>query len=211
MAVTLVQEVEQSLDGLELGGTDVQDWRAIVPALYRAVMSYATPWNSNVQNPVDVISDNDLAHLRTLGVLLTSVGYSPNPEPDAEQVNTLLTETYNLIAETPDLPDPERRYLLGLINEARQVVSEVDVFGWATARRVVFQLTGAMQSQAGVIIQRDGNGNRAKVWFGWAMRLGLAVASGLGLGAGEALAENAWGFLELPPGDAGKNPGELGG
>jgi hypothetical protein len=54
-----------------------------------------------------------------------------------------------VLGEIDDMPDDERRFLLRLITEAREIAQEIRMFCRAEARRITMQLGGALLLAAG--------------------------------------------------------------
>jgi hypothetical protein len=123
-----------------------------LPNWTAAVMSFNVPWQSAAANNRAAIDPRDLALLRGLATLMDTAEYAAQLESDTlEPILEAVAECAELIRNSTVLSNDSRRYLLGLVTEARSSLEEIGTFGEGHARRVLFELGGAMTSVAGQI------------------------------------------------------------
>lgn len=149
-AVELLLDIERALAGLAEDGNDVTAFIETLPYWYRAVFSYTVPWqDTGSKSTRPIINPAHLNLLRGLGTLLGYAQSAPVLLPDAlEEIRTALEETRDLIKTTPGLDRSVRSYMLSLVWEALRCLEEIDTFGTAHPRRVVFELSGIMYTYA---------------------------------------------------------------
>lgn len=130
-------------------GEEVDHYREVLPAWYQAVFACSTPWSSLTTSHRYVVQPSDLRLLKALGGQLASVNYA-RPVA-ADQLAALLTHldtTDELVRTSSDINDDVRRYMLGLISEARRVAKELQTFGDVELRTITFELGAAMLNVA---------------------------------------------------------------
>lgn len=148
-AVRFLRDVEVALDGMEAIGEEVEHYRDVLPDLYQGVFAYTTPWQHRPGSITHPIDPRDLRLLKALAGHLQSVNYAP--QVGGDQLAALLESldsTELLIRTSPDIDDSIRRYLLGLISEARRVATELQTFGDVELRSITFELGAALLSTA---------------------------------------------------------------
>lgn len=149
-AVRFIRDIEVALDGMAAVGEDVEHYRDVIPALYQGVFAYTTPWKHGVNGATSPVDVRDMRLVRALASHLQSINYSP--QIGGDQLAALLESldrTEELIRTSSDIDDTIRRYLLGLVSEARRVASELQTFGDVELRSVTFELGAALLSTAG--------------------------------------------------------------
>lgn len=177
--VELLLEIERALSGLELAGNNVEHYWNAVPQWYRAVFAFTTPWQSSVPADRLVLERPYLDMLRGLGTLLDVAQSSPPLLPDSiEGLRTAIEEVEDLIRVSTDLDKDVRLYMLSLVWDAKRCLDEIEIFGSAKPRRVVFELSGVMQSYA--VQLHETSPEAARTWFQKARSLvsNLFVAAG---------------------------------
>lgn len=151
LAVRWLNEIDDALIAMEAMGEETAHYRQSQPAWYAAVFAQSVPWGSRPTNKTQqrpIADRRDIALLRALGQQLESVGYAPRvAASDLESLRAAVNEAHDLIIETP-LDDAVRRYLLGLVSEARACLDELAAFGSIRLRDVTFTLGGALNAAA---------------------------------------------------------------
>ncbi|AMY20722.1 MULTISPECIES: hypothetical protein [Nocardiaceae] len=148
-AVELLKDVERAVDGLHADGQDVEMFRDIMPELYQVVFSYSVPWQQINANERPVVDRMLMRLLKSLGLTLQMVNNSLFiTGDDITDLLTYLDDAVTLVRESQDIDDAVRRYLLGLIEEARRVANEFQTFGDVELRSVTFELGAALLGAA---------------------------------------------------------------
>lgn len=193
-AVMLLLDLERALAGMEATGRNVTPYLRSLPAWYRAVFSYEVPWKPGQHDGRPLIQDSHMDMLDALADALSEMGYAAAlDEQEQEAIGSSIGEAEALIKNEAGLSIAGRRYMLGLIQEARACLADLQIVGTTPIRRATFELNGAMCKIAIDIHSRDAE--KASRWFTVATRLlGRAAATvamaGLTAGA-EAVAGKA--------------------
>lgn len=148
-AIQYLLEVERSLDSMTASGTDVAHFRLCLPAWYSAVFSVHAPWGNGMSGGAALADDRDIAMLRALAQMIDTNGYNPVLDgPSVESLIHALDAAEELVRTSNGVDEPTRRYILGLVVEARDCARELDTFGNVQLRSVSFELGGAMSAVA---------------------------------------------------------------
>lgn len=194
LAVRHLLEIEQFLRGMDEAGQPAEVFHKALPQWTAAVLSYNVPWQSNGSASRAAIDPRDLALLESLAVLMETAEYAAQLESDTlEPILAAVEACASLIRSSGVLSNDSRRYLLGLVTEARTSLEEIGTFGEGHARRVLFELGGAMTSVAYQVADDQESPQ-------WRQRAADLLQQITLLGAKLAI---AWGRVKLglPPGD----------
>lgn len=162
---------------------------------YRGVFGWHTPWKK-VENVSSLaISEPAMLMLRAL------MGQAASMQLDVDdldpghlaQLRQAVDRAVDLVkaADRDELDAVTRRYLLGLLTAAQQTLDEIDIYGTATLRSVVFELGGAFE----VVAEHVKDESAATKWRQAARDLLIQVVSGVAVVLASAVAQQA-----LPPG-----------
>ncbi|MDQ0756095.1 hypothetical protein [Arthrobacter sp. B3I4] len=171
LAMQLMDDVESALNALATTGTDMSAYRSAVPAWYSAIFSMPLPWHTQGTNPRELISEDKLNMLGALASLLDVVNWEPAWPGEEADIFETLTHAEQLLRDDLSIADATKRYLLGLIEELRYAVQNMDENGNAPARKVSMELVGAMTTLA----VTTPNPNDRKKWFTVAMKIAKLV------------------------------------
>lgn len=183
-AVIWLTEVESALQAMEALGEDVSHFREAQPAWYGAVFAMSAPWGTSATHVRKMLERGDLGLLRALGQQLDSVGYTPPSNAiSLEQLRTTFEEVETLVTSST-VPVHVKRYLLGLVTEARTCLVELDALGEVRLRRVTFELGGALNAVAETAAP-EGEKTRWRavatmVLTQFAIQTAAAIAGGIG-------------------------------
>lgn len=155
-AVGFLRDIEIALNGMEAVGEEVEHYRDVLPEFYKCVFAYSTPWSSSVNGVREPIDRRDLRLLRALAGHLDSINYVAAASGD-QLLDLLesLDKTEQLIRTSEDITVEVRRYLLGLVGEARRVATELETFGDVELRSITFQLGAAVLSTADQMVPEE--------------------------------------------------------
>lgn len=155
-AVGFLRDIEIALNGMEAVGEPVEHYRDVLPDFYRCIFAHTTPWSSATNHVREPIDRRDLRLLRALAGHLDSTNYVPAVTGDQLlELLSRLEETEQLIRSSTDITIEVRRYLLGLVGEARRVAAELETFGEVELRSVTFELGAAVLSTADRMVPEE--------------------------------------------------------
>ena len=140
-----VEELRRLTDELELHNNDVDDLRALLPRLYRAVFAVNTPWSTGFGGDAPALDDVEMRQLGLVALSLNSRASSnrPNDAVRSEIADHLSVARDLVAAAGPESLDAETRtYLLTVLDAAWRVVDR-NRPPWEQ-RAAVQQATGAM-------------------------------------------------------------------
>jgi hypothetical protein len=161
-AVTYLREIEQALDGMASNGEDVSPYQESLPAWYRAVFAYNTPWQSTNTSHRQAATQAELTVLRALATYLDLTRYGPTVSPEeAAELRQSFESARQLSMSSKDIDADVRRYLLGLAAEAIRCIDELETFGTVQLRSITFEIGGALTSVADTVLRSDAD---AKPW-----------------------------------------------
>lgn len=147
-AAQLLVEVEAALNAMEAMGEDVAHFRLAQPSWYAAVFAVPTPWGSKANGRRGVAAVPYVALLRALGQQLDSLKYTPSDAAvDLENLRQAIGEAHELVIGS-SIDDSVKRYVLGLVAEARACLDDLAAFGTVRLRNATFTLAGAMELAA---------------------------------------------------------------
>ncbi len=150
LAVQHLVEIERFLVGMNASGQVAEEFLEALPAWTAAVFAVSTPWGTQVNGGRHTIDQRDLRMLRMLSTLMDTAGYTPALPPGSlEQIVRSVNSADELIRMSNAIDIGAKRYLLGLVAEAKSVMQDIDTYGEVGARRVLFELGGAMTTVAG--------------------------------------------------------------
>jgi hypothetical protein len=130
-------------------GDDVEHYIEALPTWYRAIFSVDAPWGSTHAAPRPIIDAGDLRLLRALGGALDAVrAVQPLLEEQVDGMLTALAKAEEAVRVATDVDDQIRRFLLGLISEARRVTKDWQTFGTEAVRSANLELGGALYTMA---------------------------------------------------------------
>lgn len=200
-ALEYLLAIERQLDEMDQAGDDVEAYREYVPAWYRAVFAPKYNWftsdaNLNthrrgtgpdggraLEKDAAAMLKGLASHIRTWRVAETI------PAGVITDLLNAVDEAEALVGRTTDLPNLERRYILRLIQQVREVVKDVELFGHAENRRLVIELSGAMTIV--LAYAEDEDKPKAENVIGRFLRGGTARVTGVALDAGVVLGVQA--------------------
>ncbi|MEU6249310.1 hypothetical protein [Glycomyces sp. NPDC047010] len=200
-AVECLLAIERQLDEMEQAGDDVEAYREYVPAWYRAVFAPKYNWFASDANlnthrrGTGPDGGRDLA--KDTAAMLKGLASHIRTWQIAESIPAgviadlleAVDEAEGLIDRATDLPDLERRYVLRLVQQVREVIRDVDLFGRAENRRLVIELGGAMTIVYAFAAEEDKP--KAQNVVGRFLRGGTARVTGVALDAGVVLGVQA--------------------
>lgn len=148
IALNLLSDIERSLIAMEASGEDVSHYRATLPSWYQAVFTYTHPWASTSSEAIrPTLPDLNFRMLQALAGQISSIGWVPSViSSDIDSAAEAFTAAEQLVREDRALPSHLKRYLLGLIAEARLALDEYTSMGSVALRRITMELGGAMMT-----------------------------------------------------------------
>lgn len=159
-AARLLNDIERALNGLQADGQDVEHFRDILPTLYQVVFSYTVVWQHTANGARAVIDLNVMRLLKALAGTLDLIDNSlPISGEDLKDLLTYLDDVEKLVRGSEEIDDAVRRYLLGLIVEAKRVAAEYETFGDVELRSVTFELGAALLNTADAQVPADRRGS----------------------------------------------------
>jgi hypothetical protein len=148
-AVALLHAIEEHLAGMAAHGDDVEHYVDGLPAWYAAVFSFEAPWGSAVNGQRPLLDPRDLRLLRALAGAIDALRLVPVlVDEQVAGILASLDRTDDLVRHAGDVDEQVRRYLLGLVAEARRVTADWQTFGPEAVRSATLELGGALYTMA---------------------------------------------------------------
>ncbi|MDN4599444.1 hypothetical protein [Leifsonia virtsii] len=145
-AVNLVQEIERAIAALDAQNRNVEEFRAAVPAWYRAVFSYSIPWGNGLNGSSAAIDSAALSMLSGFGLVLDLMGDSPAlSSTQREELRVSLAQAQELLdEELSAVPNTERAYVMTLVDALTTALSFDGPLDAEALKATIDQLNGAL-------------------------------------------------------------------
>lgn len=182
-AADLIRTVDNTLQGLNAMGENVDMFQAALPRWYAGVHFAATPWSSKATSnvPRSACAAGDINLLEALGLVLRAGNPVSLDEDDRRRLSDVLAEARALIeSDGLDLPTDVRAYLWSLILRAEAIVRSLGDFSTEEVRQVAIELGGAL------IVRGEQTEAQDPARAGRLKSLGLMLVGGFLARGGEA-------------------------
>lgn len=195
-AVGFLEEIDIAIRGMEAMGEDVTHWRSQYDEWHSFVFAIEVNWSATPSGGVSMPLPS-LSMLRALAQVLDVTNYAPEESPaDLVMLQQAIAEARALVVEV-GFPADTARYLLSLLREAEDVITEYQLYGSVRLRSVTLKLGGAMLMTSGEdVVTRDPA--KAKRYKQLAGKLMMGVAITLGSQHGALAIEQIFGFEPDP-------------
>jgi len=175
-AVQLIHEIELHIAGMAAHGDDIEHYLEGLQAWYVAVFAYRAPWRTRTAEHRRIIEAGDLRLLRALAGHIESLRLvQPLDEDQARSILAALEEAEAAVRSAADVTESTRRYLLGLVAEARRTVLDWQTFGAESARRATLELGGALYTLSEQAVQPE----RKEAWRQTAKKVTVQIMTGV--------------------------------
>jgi hypothetical protein len=161
VALGYLEDVRTALRSLRVAGQDVRPFETALPAWYGAVFSINTPWGQGDNVERRLLQPLEEQMLRAFATLIDGMAWVPVIETGhMGDLLGLIDDISTLVREDVALPVDARRYILGLLAEAKSVLEEHELYGSVRVRQIMMELGGALTTTTATIPE----GERRDAW-----------------------------------------------
>lgn len=143
----LLDAVERSIDELESRGRRVRVFRESLTVLTMIIVAYPHSWTAGVK-PGSIVPQVQLDHLETLGELIESNLVVADPSQLA-LLQEVVNDARDLLVEDDSIDPKLRQYLVELVRELQNALTDSTVEGAFDFRKAAERLWVAMQGAGG--------------------------------------------------------------
>ncbi len=171
----LLSSIERHLTGMQAHGDVVDHYLEALESWYAAVFTFTAPWQTRNVEDRQIVDSRDLRLLRALAGAIDSLRLvQPLVEAQVLGIFETLEDAEQAVRLATDIDESTRRYLLGLIVEARKALRDWQTFGPEPARRVCLELGGALYTLA----EQSPQATQKETWRTTARAITVQVLSG---------------------------------
>lgn len=161
VALGYLEDVRTALRSLRVAGQDVRPFETALPAWYGAVFSINTPWGQGDSSDRRLLQPLEEQMLRAFATLIDGMAWVPVIETGhMDDLLGLIDDISNLVRQDIGLSVDARRYILGLLAEAKSVLEEHELYGSVRVRQIMMELGGALTTTTASIPE----GERRDAW-----------------------------------------------
>lgn len=177
IALGYLEDVRTALRSLRVAGQDVRPFETALPAWYGAVFSVKTPWGQGATSDRRLLQPLEEQMLRAFATLIDGMAWVPVIEIGRMgELLGLIDDLTNLVRQDAGLSVDARRYILGLLAEAKSVLEEHELYGSVRVRQIMMELGGALTTTTATIPE----GDRRDAWAAKVGPLLLLIGGAVG-------------------------------
>lgn len=159
-AIEWTRDLEQRLEGRD--DLTAKSWSAVADRVHRAILSTSVPMEQALGSSNTHLNGAEVAAVGGVASALNGEQLMVAASSELRELQDFNFQLRDLVMESADLSEEEKGYLLALLGNLDQAISDVRVRGCGDVRGWADQLAGALQR---LLVAREEDGGKAhKMW-----------------------------------------------
>lgn len=159
--VEWTRELEERLEGR--GDRTAKSWAAVADKVHRAVLCTSEPMEQALGSTTTHLNGAEVAAVGAVASALAGEQTMVGASSELRELQDFNFQLRDLVMESADISEDEKGYLLALLDNLDQAISDVRVTGSGNVQGWADQLAGALQR---LLVAREGDesGKAHKMW-----------------------------------------------